>query len=230
MRIADNVEMLEIYGMERMIYPTLTWDEERLILMDTGFPGQTDIIIQAIAAAGFSAENLTHIIITHQDMDHIGCVADLLKIAPSARVMAHEDEAPYIDGRKPPVKLAAMLDNYDKLTNDRKALCDMMKEDSDSRRISISQTLSNGDILPVCGRIEVIHTPGHTPGHICLFLWESRILVSGDAINIIDGKPAGPNPRNTLDMELGLKSMKKAMKYPVKAIVAYHGGYLPILR
>lgn len=75
-----------------------------------------------------------------------------------------------------------------------------------------------------------INTPGHTPGHICLFLRESGILVSGDAINITDGKPSGPNPQHTYDMELGKKSMEKAMKYPVKAMVSYHCGYLKIMQ
>jgi glyoxylase-like metal-dependent hydrolase (beta-lactamase superfamily II) len=151
-----------------------------------------------------------------------------LKIAPTAKVMAHADEAPYIDGRKTPIKLAALLENYDNLPDDRKAWCDRYKEGYANRKINITQTLSDGDILPICGGIEVIHTPGHTPGHICLFLRESGILVSGDAINIKDGEPSEPNPQHTYNMELGLKSMEKAMKYPIKSMVAYHGGYLKI--
>ena len=228
MRIADNVEMLEISGMGSVINLTLTWDSDSLVLMDTGFPGQTDAIVQSIAAAGFAAERITHIIITHQDMDHIGCVTDLMKLAPSAQVMAHVDEAPYIDGRKTPIKLAAMLENYDNLPDDRKAWCDRMKEGFANRKITATRTLSDGDVLPICGGIEVIHTPGHTPGHICLFLRESGVLVSGDAVNIEDGEPTGPNPQHTFDMERGLLSMEKAMNYPVKAMVAYHGGYLKI--
>lgn len=228
MKAACNVEILEIHGMGSVIYLTLTWDSDNLVLIDAGFPGQTDSILQAIAAAGFSAEQLTHIIITHQDMDHIGCVMDLLKFAPSAQVMAHIDEAPYIDGRKTPIKLAAKLDSYDSLPEDQKEWFDMIKEGYANRKIKISKTLSDGEVLPVCDGIEVIHTPGHTPGHICLFLKESGVLVSGDAVNISDGKPSGPNPQHTFDMELGLRSMEKAMKYPVKAMVAYHCGYLKI--
>ncbi|MCL2496077.1 MAG: MBL fold metallo-hydrolase [Clostridiales bacterium] len=228
MRIAENVEMLEVPGRESGIYPTLTWDKERLVLMDTGYPGQAELIARAIVAAGFSAERLTHIIITHQDIDHIGCALDLLKLAPLARVMAHQEEAPYIDGRRTPIKLATLLENYANLSADDKAWCDRMKEGFANRKVAIEQNLTDGEILPICGGIEVIHTPGHTPGHICLLLQESGIMVCGDAINIKDGEVAGPNPRYTFDMELGLQSMEKALKYPIKALVAYHGGYLRI--
>ena len=82
MRIAKNVEMLEIGGMGGAIYPTLTWDEQRLALIDAGFPGQADAIAQAIADAGFQAGRLTHIIITHQDIDHIGCVRWICSSSP----------------------------------------------------------------------------------------------------------------------------------------------------
>ena len=228
MKIANNVEMLEITSMGPAIYLTLTWDESHLVLIDTGYPGQTNDVVQAISAAGFSAAQITHIILTHQDIDHVGCVADLLKLSPSAQVMAHVDEAPYIDGREMPFYLAELLESYDSLPDDSKELCDIMKDGFDNWKITIAQMLSDGDILPVCGGVEVIHTPGHTPGHISLFLRESGVLVCGDAVNIDNGKPIGPDPIYTQNMELGLRSMEKAMKYPVKAIVAYHGGYLSI--
>ena len=226
MRIAKNVDMLEISGMGGKIYPTLIWDDDHLVLIDTGFPSQVDAIVRAMADAGFSAGRLTHIIITHHDMDHIGCVLDLLRHSPSALVLAHVEEAPYLDGRKTPVKLAAMLAQYDSLPDDRKAWCDNFRQGYANRIISVGQTLSDGDILPVCGGIEVIHTPGHTPGHICLYLRESGVLVCGDALNIEDGKLTGPNPQHTYNMEQGLASAVKAKRRPFKAVVAYHGGYL----
>jgi len=84
-------------------------------------------------------------------------------------------------------------------------------------------------MMEFCGGIEVIHTPGHTPGHMCLYLRESKILVGGDAVNISeDGKLAPPNPRNTPDMEQAMKSFEKIKSLDVKIIVAYHGGDLKI--
>jgi len=35
--------------------------------------------------------------------------------------------------------------------------------------VNVDKTLEDGEELPFCGGITVIHTPGHTPGHICLY-------------------------------------------------------------
>ena len=228
MKIQNNIEVLEITGMGSTIFLTLIWDKENLVLIDTGFPGQTDAIAKAIDSAGFSASNITHIILTHHDIDHIGCTLDLLKLAPSAIVLAHLDEEPYIDGRKTPIKLAAILENYDSLPAEGKVWCDKLQEGFANRKVQVNQTLSDGEILPICGGIEVIHTPGHTPGHICLLLKESGVLVGGDAVNIADEMIAGPNPQHTYDLELGLQSFEKIKKYPLNAVISYHCGYLKI--
>ena len=229
MKIADNVVMLEIAGMNGgIIYPTLLWGDSHLVLVDAGFPGQTDLIKQAVTDAGFNAEDLTEIIITHQDMDHVGCIPDLLKIAPNVKVISHVEEAPYMDGRKTPIKLAAMIDRYDSLDEGQKAWCDKMKAALPNFRITTNQTVTDGDVLPMCGGIEIVHMPGHTPGHICLFLRESHIMVGGDALNIGDGQMTGPNPQHTYDMELGTKSFEKAKKYDMRGMISYHCGFLKI--
>ena len=226
MKITDNIAMIEIGGNGSYIYPTLIWDDNHLVLVDAGFPGQTELIKQAITEAGFNAGDLTEIIITHQDMDHVGCVPDLLKLAPNVKVLTHIDEAPYIDGRKTPIKLAAMLDKYDSLDDGTKAWCDKMMAALPNWRIMTDQFLTDREVLPYCGGIEIVHTPGHTPGHICLYLRESRIMVGGDALNIADGQMTGPNPQHTYDMELGLKSLEKAKSFDISGLISYHCGFL----
>ena len=230
MKIAENVTMFDIKfaGNGSFVHPVLVWGGGHLVLIDAGFPGQTEAIIQAIVDAGFRAEDLTEIILTHQDIDHVGCVLDLLKYALTAKVLAHEKEAPYIDGRETPIKLATMLKNYDSLPDDRKAWCDKLKVEFANLQIPISQTLTDGELLPICGGIEVVYTPGHTPGHICLFLRDSRIMVGGDAVNIADGQLTGPNPQNTYDMELGFQSFEKIKSFNPSGVVSYHCGYLKL--
>ena len=230
MIITNSVTMLEITENGGTIYPTLISGDGHLVLVDAGFPGQTDAIMQAIAEAGFRAEELTEIIITHQDFDHIGCLRDLLNLAPKAKVLAHIEEAPYIDGNKTPAKLAARLAEYDTLSDEMKARCDSQKELYPKLTAAVTQTLTDGEVLPCCGGIEIIHTPGHTPGHICLYLRESRVMVGGDTLNISDGHITGPNPQHTYDMELGLKSFEKAKAYDFRGLISYHCGYLEILK
>jgi glyoxylase-like metal-dependent hydrolase (beta-lactamase superfamily II) len=90
----------------------------------------------------------------------------------------------------------------------------------------ITDKVVDGDLLPICGGIEVIHSPGHTPGHIGLFLKKSGLLVGGDALNVGDGKLVGANPAHSLDMELAGASFEKLKGYGAKGVVAYHGGVL----
>ena len=225
MKIANNVAQLPVSGQGTVNF-VLTWDEHNLVLIDAGFPGQTDAIVKAIADEGFNAKNLTHLIITHQDWDHIGCVTDLQKIAPDLKILAHEEEAPYIDGRETPIKLAVRLAEYDTLDPEMRERCDWQKEYYANNKIAISETLRDGDVLPICGGIEVVHTPGHTPGHIVLLLKESGIMVCGDACNIRDSQLVGSNPVHTFDMAQATASLEKIKSFNPSGVVAYHGGYL----
>jgi len=227
MKLTQNVALLPI-NREGMGYLNLvlTWDSNNLVLIDAGQPGQTDAVVKAITDEGFRAEDLTHIIITHQDWDHIGCVTDLQKLAPNLRVVAHVDEAPYIDGRKIPIKLAGRLEQYDTLPEDQRPGVDWWKNIHKNSLITVAEQVHNEQILPICGGIEIVHVPGHTPGHIAAYLRESRIIVCGDAANIHDGKLAGSNPIYTHDMEIANKSLEKIKAYDLSGIVTYHTGFL----
>jgi len=226
MKLADNLALLPI-SREAMgeLNLVLTWDDNNLVLIDAGVPGQTDLIVEAIAKHGFRAQDLTHIIITHQDWDHIGCVAELQKMAPSLKIVAHVDEAPYLDGRIMPIKLAARLKQYDAMPEEARAGVDRWKEMHESSPIHVAQQVQDGQVLDICGGIEIAHVPGHTPGHIAVYLRESRIIVCGDAANIKDGKVVGSNPIHTHDMDLAEKSLEKIKGYDLAGVVAYHTGF-----
>jgi glyoxylase-like metal-dependent hydrolase (beta-lactamase superfamily II) len=228
MRIDPNIQILKVGS----YFLTMIWDDENLVLIDTGSPGQVELICEAIMDVGyfwgFSAANLTHIILTHQDMDHIGCVLDLLKIAPKAQVFAHEAEAPYMDGRKTPVKLEAALLRYDDADDEGKEQINEYKNKFNSLKFKVDKELKDGEILPIVGGIEVIHTPGHTPGHISLYLQKSRIMVLGDAAGVEDGQLIGFNPQYIQDMELSEKSIEKIKPYPVAGYIGHHSGFAAI--
>ena len=227
MTLSKNITLLPITreGMGNLNL-VLAWDDTHLVLIDAGLPGQADAISEAIKKAGHNAKDLTHIIITHQDWDHIGSVTDLLKQVPTAKVVAHEEEAPYIDGRKLPIKLAARLKQYDTIPEEHRASINNWKTTYENAPIPVTQQVKHGQILPICGGIEIVHVPGHTPGHIAVYFQESRIIVCGDAANIKDGVLAGSNPIHTHDMELADKSLEKIKEYDLSGVVTYHTGYL----
>ena len=67
-------------------------------------------------------------------------------------------------------------------------------------------------------------TPGHTPGHICLFLEKYKTLIAGDALNVVDGRLTGPNPQHAFDYDQAVSSLKKLVGFDIQKIICYHGG------
>jgi len=224
MKIAENVEMLEVKHQNMAIYPVLIWDDGDVVLVDSGYPGMFDAMCAEIAKCGFKPEQITKLILTHQDIDHIGN-ARLFK-ERGAQVLAYEEESPFIQGDKPLTKLSDMEANFDSLPPERKGFYQMLKDAIPNMSVHVDVRLTDGETLPICGGIEVIHTPGHTPGHIVLKLLKSGIVVCGDAANISDGKLVGANSAMTHDMAAAEESFKKILELGASAYECYHTGYL----
>jgi len=225
MRITDCVEMLEIAMPQGgTIYPVLVWDDKDVVLFDTGFPGQYEMISAAIEKAGFSVEQITKIVLTHQDIDHIGTAKQMAE--QGAKIMAHEKEAPYIQGDLPSSKVSKMEERMKDLSAEERSFYERLQSSLPYLYVPVDVLLHDDEELPFCGGIQVVFTPGHTPGHTAYFLKESKVLITGDAANSTNGELTGPNPNHTLDMEKAEESFEKLKKVNADFIVCYHGGLL----
>lgn len=233
MHIASGIEMLEItaqvMGGSDTIYPTLLWDENSAVLVDTGFPGLLPKFKEALTEAHVPWEQLRTIIITHQDLDHIGSLPALLsEECLGLTVLAHEVEKPYIEGERmllkhTPEALAAAEAMIPPHVPEewRRAFLSVLSHPPKGR---VDQTLEDGEILPFAGGITVIHTPGHSPGHLSLYHHDSRTLIAADALTVQGGELHGPTPSATPDMKLALSSLTKFAEYEIDTVICYHGG------
>ena len=79
-----------------------------------------------------------------------------------------------------------------------------------------------GDNDEVFG-LRMIATPGHTPGHVCVFDPAGSLLILGDAMNNTGNKLAGPNPQYTADMAEAHQSVKKLAKLKFERAFFGHG-------
>ena len=70
--------------------------------------------------------------------------------------------------------------------------------------------------------LQVVATPGHTLGHICVLDRATKILVAGDALNNSSGL-SGSSPRNTADADQAQASVKKLAALDIAAILFGHG-------
>jgi len=221
--------MLEIsanvLGRESVICPTLIWDGHSAVLIDTGYPGQLPQIREAIENEGVPFSKLGTVILTHQDIDHVGSAAGIVsELKGKCTVLAHEEEAGYVEGKETPVKLVQLEDRLESLNDKMKFVYEKMKQGFKFSAVHVDRTLADGEELPFCGGIEVIHTPGHTPGHICLYLKHQKVLISGDMLRGTGGMLLNVDPSTNLDTSLSMKSLKKLLKYDIDKVICYHGG------
>jgi glyoxylase-like metal-dependent hydrolase (beta-lactamase superfamily II) len=232
MKITDNIYMMELTmnmgGIESVIHPTLIWDDNNVILVDAGLPGGLSGIQEEMSKAGVSYGKLEKIIITHQDMDHIGGLPEIIKESDhKIEVIAHEDDKPYIQGEKKlnkmtPEHMAQLQEQLKSMPEEQRNA--MQKLFQNPPKAKVDETVKDEFELPYCGGIRIIHTPGHTPGHIVLYLKQSKILIAGDMLNIIDGELVGPNPEHTPDMDSAVESLQKLTQYDIEKVITYHGG------
>ncbi|MEN1936286.1 MBL fold metallo-hydrolase [Paenibacillus sp. 102] len=204
MKISKGIEMLHLEFHGNSIHPTLLWDQEMAILIDTGFPGQIEDLHVAMDKVGVSFDKLKVVILTHQDIDHIGSLPEILQnCGRNIKVYAHELDKPYIQGDLPLLK-----DGH--IENPPKG--------------KVDDTLIDGQELPYCGGIRIIHTPGHTPGHISLYLRQSKTLVAGDSMYSVNGTLGGIHVPTTLDIKAARQSLKKYLDLDIESVICYHGG------
>jgi len=216
---------VDMFGAQSKIYPTLIWDDTGATLIDVGFPGQFEQLVQAVTAAGISFAQIKRVIITHQDWDHIGTLPEIIKATNGkVELYAHINEKPYLEGTLPylkmsPERIAVRLQSLPAEIREKAAATF-----ASIPTVIITQTMADGDTLPFHSGIEVIHTPGHTPGHVCLYLKSHRLLIAGDQLRLENGHLVGPAEIHTPDMTTALNSLKKLASYDIERVICYHGG------
>jgi glyoxylase-like metal-dependent hydrolase (beta-lactamase superfamily II) len=89
------------------------------------------------------------------------------------------------------------------------------------RPVLADLTVNDGDDLCGC---KIVATPGHTPGHISLYLPDQGVVIAGDAMALENGVPAIANPQFTLDPKAAKASMDKLLSLGADIYVCYHGG------
>ena len=219
MKVANGVYVLPIprspQEPESVLNLTLIVDEhDDNTLVDAGLPDQMEAISAALVEAGIGVGDLRRIIFTHQDLDHVGSGAALVRQS-GARVLAHSADAPYIEGSLRLLKPSPeMLEQRPQM---REALDGL-------EPVGIDEYVEDGTRLDLAGGTKVISTPGHTPGHISLYLERSKVLIAGDALRAERGTLNGPNPSMSLEMRTAIQSIRRLVDLEIDTIVCYHGG------
>lgn len=149
-----------------------------LTLIDAGTKGAPKKILAALAGLGKAPGDVTHLLLSHAHNDHTGGARSVVD-ATGAQVQTHEREAVYVrEGRMPP---------SDASTRGGRLMTRLPGALKGFAKVGVDGTFEDGDVLPLAGGIQVVHTPGHTPGH-CSFLHPtSGVLLTSDAVFNVRG-------------------------------------------
>ncbi len=195
--------------------PYVIVDADGLTLIDTGLPGSHNKILRYLTERGYSAKDLKRIILTHADLDHVGGLAALKRLT-GARVYASAIEADAITKGVPsrPVRPARLT---------RRVVMWVMRHFFKPLPVQVDAFLVDGQTLPILGGLQVLSTPGHTPGHISLFSPSTGVLFVGDSIVSRDSRLVGSIPANTWDPEQAAASVRKQSALGPRVVCSGHG-------
>ncbi|MBB6216109.1 glyoxylase-like metal-dependent hydrolase (beta-lactamase superfamily II) [Anaerosolibacter carboniphilus] len=212
-------------GNENTIFPVILRDENEMVLIDCGYPHFLHLIKNTAKSNGIDMNRLTKIIITHHDFDHMGALAEFKREYPHIQVFSSAEEAKYISGKEKSLRLQQAERIYNSLPEGEKENAKRFEALLASiETVDVDHCLKDKDFFPWCGGVEVIATPGHMPGHICIYAKESKTLIAGDAMVVENEQLCMANPQYTLDMIEAKESIKKLLSYEIDRIVCYHGG------
>jgi hydroxyacylglutathione hydrolase len=178
-------------------------------LIDAGMPGTTDKIISALAQIGVQALQVKRIVLTHHHIDHVGSLWEL-KRRTGAQVIAHVSDADYISGkrlRRPPRQFTARILH---------SLMGLLRP-RNLQGVDVERRVSDGDRI---GEMTVLHTPGHTPGHICLL--RDGYLFSGDLLQASAGEFRETPHIFTTDVPTARSSIRAIARLDFAVILSSH--------
>ncbi|MDP3879781.1 MAG: MBL fold metallo-hydrolase [Dehalococcoidales bacterium] len=206
LEVIPNVYQLAIRGANVILIV-----EQKLTLIDTGFPGSSARIADFIRSLGRSIEEISLIIVTHYHVDHSGGLPELRRLT-RARVAAHRDDiGDFKDSPSYPVIIRWLL--RIPFLSALRSVFFIRDSDKDIR-------LEGGEILEVLGGLEIVHTPGHTAGSISLFSPANKLLIVGDALNKRHWLPL---KGASADLAQALASVKKMSRLDFEILCFGHG-------
>jgi glyoxylase-like metal-dependent hydrolase (beta-lactamase superfamily II) len=178
-----------VYSIEGMTHPDprgkvfpylFVEKEDNLTLIDPGFLSQLPMLEKYLQDIGYEIKNVKQIILTHVHVDHAQA-ANEVKRKSGARIYSHWIEARYLAHNPPYMGPPSTQETIKKLEKLGVSVESLSNEYGtlEVEPISVDEQVSDGDMI---GSLKVIHTPGHTPGHISLYYEKDKLLLGADSI------------------------------------------------
>ena len=208
-------------------------DEDPLTLVDTGpkLPEALEKLKDEFHRVGRRLEQIERIVITHMHEDHSGLAGTLQEIS-GAPIFAHPWEADRLRGFDDYHLLEPLLDRagvpHEIVQRFKVGYQEIRKLGGDLEEV---EGIEDGDLIDFATfSFEVIHTPGHTPGSVCLYRAADRSLIAADTVlkNITPNPVLSPDPidpsRRFPSLSEYLVSLSRLRMLAPTVVRGGHGG------
>lgn len=181
---------------------------DEIILIDTGLPGNSSKIADYVEKTlNRSPKDIKTIVITHSHFDHVGSLSKIKEIT-GAQVAIHPADADYIRYKAKHIGgtfINAIIILYQTIYQTKPVEPEIMLKDSD-----------------VMSGYQVIHTPGHSPGSICLYNPEKKVIFVGDILQYKNGRLQSPGKKLIPEPEKYEESINKLLDFDIEIILTGH--------
>ncbi|MEM1551477.1 MAG: MBL fold metallo-hydrolase [Candidatus Bathyarchaeia archaeon] len=207
---------------------------EKTLLIDTGLNAQEafEALLHDLSEAGVKPQTLTDILFTHFHIDHIGMIPRFKRLLENLNLWIHQVEkevsksivenfSNYLKGMKrflivsdAPASFANNLQKFHPAFFTPEAYEEIART---AHPLIDRQEISVGDY-----HFQVFWTPGHSPGHVCLYEPSFKALISGDHVLPTITPHVSQFMANTNPLEDYLESLGKVEKLDVKLVLPAH--------
>ncbi|MFD1141194.1 MBL fold metallo-hydrolase [Larkinella insperata] len=190
-----------------------------LTLIDTGYSRSLEAIVNALYRGGESPDQIKQIVLTHAHPDHAGSAAALQRQL-GVPVLAHQHEAALLEvglsGQAPIHRSPGFINwlIYQAFIKRGANTVDPLVVDGH---------LNHGDVLAVAGGLQVLHTPGHSAGHLAFWLKQEGVMILGDTCQNLMGLALSTVYE---DRALGIQSVLAIAQHNFDQAVFGHGRWI----
>jgi len=192
LRVDYNIRVSPTMCVKRFVYVYFIVGQQ-VHLIDAGIASSVRDVDAYLTQIGRSLDDVSTVALTHSHPDHMGGLKTIQSLS-ECRVLAHTLETPWVE--KTPLQAAERpIPEFDRLV---------------AGDVVVDQQLTDGDGIELEPglHLEVMHTPGHSPGSVCYLLKEDKVLFTGDAVAFAWGIPVYDDVMESVASVKRLQSLK----------------------